>query len=360
MFTIFCDETGNSGSRFFTPEQPVYAQGGWYVQKDRRSELEQAVLELERKHGYNPQSKGTRIKDSPAGRHYLAVVLERISRQATPFFYLVEKRYFICAKAVETYFDPAYNPVVEMDEIRDPDARKQRAELLYVASDDILVAFADAFRAQDCGAIVAVGVRWADALGTSGQKGLAMQLRYGLSFLRKNLENEFSTYNKMGLPKCWDALNVPSFAQAAQLIEQAGLPCELVHDECATMEASFRFFFAQYSDARRRIVTRPDGSVEIFGFRCLQSLSFGNSEALPLLRAADYLLAGCVGFTKLASENEPAPKELRDLAAHGLSRMMHIALGIEPPLSAVDQVGEIMASDIWIKKVALQFGSPTK
>lgn len=104
MFTVFCDETGNSGSRFFSPEQPVFAEGGWYVRNDLRAELEAAVLELEKEHGFKPQSKGTRMKDSPAGQRYLAAVLERISQQGTPFFYLVEKRYFICARAVWTYF----------------------------------------------------------------------------------------------------------------------------------------------------------------------------------------------------------------------------------------------------------------
>jgi hypothetical protein len=30
-FTVFCDETGNSGTRFFSPDQPAYAEGGWFV-----------------------------------------------------------------------------------------------------------------------------------------------------------------------------------------------------------------------------------------------------------------------------------------------------------------------------------------
>src|SRR4051812_44633306 len=113
QFTVFCDETGNSGTRFFSPEQPVYAEGGWFVRNEHRSELETAVLELEKEHGFNPQSKGTRLKDSPSGRRYLAAVLNKVGQSATPFFYLVEKRYFICAKAVWTYFDPSYNPTID-------------------------------------------------------------------------------------------------------------------------------------------------------------------------------------------------------------------------------------------------------
>ena len=62
LFTVFCDETGNSGSRFFSPEQPVYAEGGWYVREDQRAGLERAIVELEKDYGYNPQTKGTRLK----------------------------------------------------------------------------------------------------------------------------------------------------------------------------------------------------------------------------------------------------------------------------------------------------------
>lgn len=355
MFTVFCDETGNSGTRFFSPEQPVYAEGGWFVRNDQQADLEAAILELEKEHGYNPRSKGTRMKDSPFGRRYLATVLKKVSQSAAPFFYLVEKRYFICAKAVWTYFDPTYNSMIETEEPRDPAIRKLRADSLYTAPDSILLAFADAFRAQDSAGLVAVGRQWADALGAAGQGGLAMQIRFGLPHLRENLEEEFTLFGQMGLPKGWDTLNAPSFAQATQLIEQSGRPCQLLHDECATLEATFRYFFARYCDADRRIVSRADGSVEIFGFRNLRSLSFGDSEARPLLRAADYLLAGCSGFARLAAAGEPVPNDFRELANHGLSRMMHAALDRKPPPSVAGQTGEIMASDAWIQRLAQAF-----
>jgi hypothetical protein len=182
-----------------------------------------------------------------------------------------------------------------------------------------------------------------------------MQIRFGLPYLRENLEDEFTTYGRMGLPKGWDSLNAPSFAQATQLIEQSGRPCQLLHDECATLETSFHYFFARYCNAERQIVTRADGSVEIFGFQNLRSLVFGDSEELPLLRAADYLVAGCSGFARLAADGEPVPEDFKELAAHGLSRMMHAALDRRPPSGVAAQTGEIMASDAWIQRVAQSF-----
>jgi hypothetical protein len=54
---------------------------------------------------------------------------ERCVQTAIPFFYLVEKKYFICAKAVGTFFDSNYNPLVDPEEATHPDVRKLRAEL---------------------------------------------------------------------------------------------------------------------------------------------------------------------------------------------------------------------------------------
>jgi hypothetical protein len=355
VHTIFCDETGNSGSRYFSPDQPVYAEGGWLVADDKRAELENTVIELEQRFRFTPKTKGTRLKDSPKGREYIAAVLAAVGQTATPFFYLVEKKYFICAKAVGTYFDPDYNSVVDPEELSDPRMRKLRADILYAAPDPILLNFAEAFRDQNAAGLVAVGKDWADALMASGQTGLATQLRFSLSDLQRNMQGEFERFNELGLSRGWDTLNAPSFAQAVQLIEQAAPPCVMLHDQCDSLQASLRFFFARYHDADHRIVQRRDGSIEVFGFRSLRALSFGDSESLPLLRAADYLLAGCVDFTRRALADEPIPEELRTTATFGLSRMMHEARGVEPPASVRFQIGELMASDRWIAKVSRAF-----
>lgn len=355
MFTVFCDETGNTGSRYFSPEQPVFAEGGWFVRSDRCAELEGAILELEQQYRFTPQTKGTKLKGHRKGTEYIAAVLDCVSRTAVPFFYLVEKKYFICAKAVGTYFDPAYNPTVDPDEASDPSTRKLRADLLYAAPEWILNFFAESFRDQNPGGLVLAGRQWADALAAKGQADMARQLRIALPNLHENMAGEFDHIGKLNLPRGWDSLNVPSFAQAVQLIEQAGYPCELLHDECASFEPSFRFFFARYCDAEPEVITRQDGTVEIFGLRCLRKLSFGNSESLPLLRASDYLLAACVEVATLAQAGEPIPDELKSAGFHGLSRMMHLGIDREPPTSAARQVGELMASDAWIEKVARAF-----
>lgn len=357
--TLYCDETGNSGSRFYTPDQPVFAEGGWLVPHDKRAELETTILEFESRSPFGARSKGTRLKDSPAGRAYLRTVLAAVNRVATPFLYIVEKKYFICAKAVETYFDPNYNPTIDPLETHDPTTRKLRADLLHSAPDEVVAKFADAFRAQDAAGLTAVGLLWARALMERREAGLAMQLRACLPGLTANMSEEFRRLREKNLPRGWDSLNAPSVAQVFQLIERSAPPCDLLHDQCDSLASSYQYFFELYRNAAPDVLTRLDGTPEFFGFQRLNSLSFGNSEMLPLIRACDFLVATCVDFARRALAGEEIPAELHACASFGFARMMANAVGKEPadPKTRA-QIGEIMAADTWIAHVAERYAHP--
>ena len=354
--TFFCDETGNTGSQFYSPEQPVYAEGGWIVPHERRAALEATFLEIEQKFRFTPKTKGTKLKDSTRGQECIVAALNAMSVDAIPFFYLVEKRYFICAKAVETYFDPKYNPSVDPLETFDPRIRMRRADLLYGVPDEVVAEFAHAYRHEEPDGIVISGRRWADALARNNEQGLAMQLRVCLPRIRDHMRNEFTKLRGMGLPKSYDTLNAPSLAQTFQLIERSSPPCDLIHDQCDTMAEIYRFFFDRYRNAAHEVVPKLDGGIEIFGFRQLNSLSFANSEELPLLRACDYLLAACVDFTRRAGSGQDIPDLLRAAAHHGLGRMMDAAAGrVSNHRATARQIGEFMASDAWIEKVVAKW-----
>lgn len=356
--TLFCDETGNSGSRFNDPDQPLYAEGGWLVPHAACARLAGEFAEIETRFGYTPKTKGTRIKDSATGRSCIAAALEMLARDATPFFYVVEKRYFICAKAVETYFDPKYNPSIDPVETFDPRLRTLRADLLYGAPDAVVAAFADSFRQEDHVAIARIGADWANAMAACRQLGLATQLRVSLPMIAGHMEREFAKLRTTGLPKGYATLNAPSLAQAFQLIERSSPPCDMIHDQCDSLAAIYRYFFDRYRNAEHDVLPKLDGSGEIFGFRRLNSLSFGDSEMLPLLRASDYLLASCVDLCKRAVNREEIPVELRDASQHGLARMMNMAAGHHSDVRTSGQIGEIMASDMWISQVAESFFNP--
>ncbi len=351
---FFCDETGNTGPQFYCPDQPIYAEGGWLVPHDRRANLEGAFLEIERSFGFTLKTKGTRLKDSPRGRECLMTALREMNGAAIPFFYLVEKRYFTCAKAVETFFDPKYNLSIDPIETHDPEVRKLRADLLYAAPESIIAEFADAFRQEDAAKIAAVGAAWVQALRSNREHGLAMQLQVSLPEIQGNMHREFTKLRSAGFPKGYDTLNAPSLAQVFQVIERSSPPCDLIHDQCDSMAPIYQHFFDLYRDAQPDVLPKLDGTAEIFGFNRLNSFSFGDSEAHPLLRASDYLVAAAVDLARRAMTGRDISTELHACAQYGLGRMMNQAIGKDAPTQS-HQIGEIMASDAWVKKVAQRF-----
>lgn len=354
--TLFCDETGNSGRRFYCPEQPLYAEGGWLVSKEEVPALAESFLKVERDFKFTPKTKGTKLKDSARGRECIATALRAVSERATPFFYVVEKRYFICAKAVECFYDPNYNPEIDPRETHFKEIRSGRADLLYLAPDEVLSAFAESYRNKDAAAVAKCAARWVAFLNAEGAHEMARQLAGCLPTIREDMQREFSGLEAMGLPNGYDSLNTPSLAQALQLIEAQCPACDIVHDQCDTMAAVYRFFFERYRDAERAVVPYADGQGQIYGLRNVRTLSFDDSESAPLLRACDYLLAACVDFTRRAVAGDEIPEEIREAAHHGLGRMLTEAAGVSLGPSGLEfQIGEIMAADRWISTVARRF-----
>lgn len=92
------------------------------------------------------------------------------------------------------------------------------------------------------------------------------------------------------------------------------------------------------------------------GLQDVRTLSFGDSEAEPFLRACDYLLAACVDFTRRAISGDEIPVEIREAAHHGLGRMLTQAAGLGQGSADLEfQIGGIMAADRWIGSVAKPF-----
>ncbi len=187
---FFCDETGNSGSRFYIPDQPIYAEGGWIIPHDERSQVESELLRLEQRHGYTPRTKGTSLKSSPRGRSYMLEAFEVLRHHAAPFVYLIEKRYFVCSKAVESYFDPTYNSAIGPQETWDPDVRQARAEMFYAGPEELVALFAEAYRTEDGPQIAAVGGQWVEWFKGQGDMKFASELNACLPTIGEHMREE--------------------------------------------------------------------------------------------------------------------------------------------------------------------------
>src|ERR1039457_5131312 len=124
--SLFCDETGNTGKRFLDPAQPVFAEGGWFIAHKDRPRAMNAIEEVERKYTSGARElKGAELIKKGKGQSLMRNVCESVGRNGgVPFIHVVEKRYAVCTKIVETYFDSDYNPTIATGELWDP-ARRQ-------------------------------------------------------------------------------------------------------------------------------------------------------------------------------------------------------------------------------------------
>jgi hypothetical protein len=349
---FFCDETGNSGSRFYMPDQPIYTEGGWIVPHEKRAKAEATVRALEEKHKFNPKTKGSALKTSTRGRAYMREVFTMLQDCAVPFVYLVEKRYFVCAKAVETYFDPVYNPKINPRETWSPEVRQARAEKFYAGPEEVIAEFAEAYRTENHDAIAAVGARWMEWFHSRGDLTTAGEINAALPTIAEHIRDEFSSLHTGDLPRGFDSMNMPALTQVFQLVEQNVPACDLLHDECASFEAVYRYVFNLERDAKPGAVVMDDGRKQIYGFERLNSLAFGSSEEQPLLRAADYLTASCTDFARRSFAGEEVPQDLAELAYPGLGAIMAWALShMLPDSERMPQLGQVLGSEQFAGRV---------
>ena len=359
--TFFCDEAGNSGGQYFHPDQPIYAEGGWVISHGQRAAAMEFVADLEKTRGYSPRTKGSFLKSAAAGRAYMEEAQVGLGQIGAPFLYLVEKRYFACSKAVETYFDPNSNSAVAPDETKRPIAYRMRAEKLYAAPDTLIAAFAQAYRGHDAAGIEAVGKDWEEFLISTGDVVMATELRAGLSGIRRNMRKELISDEKPPFPSGLDCLNMPSMARVFQLVEQHCPPCDMVHGECAGFEAAYRYVFDQLRNIDAAELETVDGRKRAFGFTRLTSLSFADSEEQPLLRVSDYLVASCVDFAQRAAADAEIPSGLAQCAYPGLGGILSWVLSQMLPVERrVRQMGEAVASDSWMRRVFGTFYKMTR
>src|SRR5258706_11705664 len=131
--TLFCDETGSTGSRFLDPIQPFFAEGGWFIAHEHKSRAMDAILEVERKFKFGAKElKGSDLVKKPKGQKLMREICEVVGKNGgVPFIYAVEKRYAVCSKIVETFFDPVYNPKIPNSDTWNPEKRQSDAQFFY-------------------------------------------------------------------------------------------------------------------------------------------------------------------------------------------------------------------------------------
>jgi hypothetical protein len=344
-WALYCDESGNTGKNFGDRAQPVFIEAGWYVRHEEAAGIAEKIERLERREGYsNKEVKGAKLLKSGKGRGFLRAVSETMGHSAIPYFYLVEKRYAICAKMVESLFDPSYNSAVRNEELWDPDARQELAQGFYDGPEDLIYSFGAAYREKNPDAIRRNAQLWLEHFQAKPVGDLATRIAAVLPVLKEEMRGEFGACDET--PTGYDTLNMPIWVMMFQDMEHHFLdPCDLIHDRIVEFQNCFEHTYKMLRDGRRSTMVFKDGRAFTSGLRKVVSLSFAESETQPLIRAADCIAASTREFAWRAFNDESIDENIAKAVYPTLGALacwvmshMHPSLGFFP------QLGTVMAS----------------
>jgi len=238
---IFLDESGNSGRRFWDIQQPTYIEGGWVVAKENVKRIASIIEEIEANYALNVQEiKGKKLIKHRRGQQLILQIIESIGQNGgIPLLHLIEKKYFVCAKIVETYLDPLYNPEVALSDQLNLNKRQNIAEILYDTDSPLIEEFAEAYRAKNRSAILTNAKRWSLLLKNNEYFELSNLINSVIPNLRDLLEVEFSVSESPELKRV-DSINIPAWFYIFQHIEQ-NVPCQcsIIHDKIDTFEVAY-------------------------------------------------------------------------------------------------------------------------
>jgi Protein of unknown function (DUF3800) len=354
-YILFCDETGSTGSRFLDPAQPHYAEGGWFISNLQRDSAAKAVLDAENRFSASAKElKGAELVRKPRGQAFLRHVCEGVGRAGgLPFIIIVEKRYAVCSRIVETFLDPDYNPEIPVSETWDPEKRQADAELFYSRDDSLIQEFAEAYRLLDSPRLKTNAESWVTLLRASGLPDEASRVAGVLPNLEEAVEIERMHLSSGKFPSGMDSLNLPVVTDVFQFVEQdCPFPCGIIHDQTASFQPVYQFIFKLFSNGSPMTVELKGGRRLCAGFKNAVSLTFRDSKLEPLIRAADYALAGTRKFVQLALANEPISADLTNVAFATLGTLLlNVYAAKHPSIGTTPELARTMASRSWNRRV---------
>lgn len=157
VMKLFLDESGNTGTNWIDLQQPYFVYGGWLFRDDQCQIANDKINEI------FSFSKASELKSKyilERKKNYFYDMMDFFlgDLRAIPMFVVVDKKYMVAAKIVETFFDNAYNPNINGYLTLNTPLKKALADIVY--KDKLLITtFADALKKCQIDIIVITNVR---------------------------------------------------------------------------------------------------------------------------------------------------------------------------------------------------------
>lgn len=212
----------------------------------------------------------------------------------------MDKDYLLATKAVETFFDPAYNHFFHMGFTSAFDVKKDLAESFMLAPEP-LAEFAGMLREgvePEPARIVNLASQLADFLEVNRATALAETLRHFTPEEVQDIASEFGAdvWMRTTLGHSMFAL----MQRLEQFLRPRGVHLEIVHDEILRFDALLGLVRGMFRETDSNDVQVINGEIRFYSMPTVDSMRLGDSKDEPFIQLAD-LLAGFVRmvFTKL-------------------------------------------------------------
>lgn len=300
--TFYCDESGNTGVNWGDPDQPVFVHGGWMIPSIHQGNLLAALPVLRERHRLKAaELKWQQLAKRGNGSAVFRDIFETmLANAAVPFFHVMDKDYLLATKAVETFFDPAYNHFFHMGFTSAFDVKKDLAESFMLAPEP-LAEFAGMLREgvePEPARIVNLASQLADFLEVNRATALAETLRHFTPEEVQDIASEFGAdvWMRTTLGHSMFAL----MQRLEQFLRPRGVHLEIVHDEILRFDALLGLVRGMFRETDSNDVQVINGEIRFYSMPTVDSMRLGDSKDEPFIQLAD-LLAGFVRmvFTKL-------------------------------------------------------------
>ena len=271
-FTLYCDESGNTGGNFLDPAQPIYALAGWLIPTPEIQVAESRVLKFEQQFtSPGEETKSKSILKSQSGLIAILNLFKSLGNGGClPTFSMAEKKYCIAAKIVETFLDPAHNDRVHPDLLWDTPEKRNIAELFTELPQDKIENFAIAYRNADSIGLSQSARDISLYIKLSLHEDLAQMIEGALPQMDDiaKLEQDSNFF----LPnRAMQALNTPTAAQFFMMMDQFGkstnCSIQIVHDEASYYQDGLQEVFRLHQQAKEGTIHFPHTSLTFPQFR---------------------------------------------------------------------------------------------
>jgi hypothetical protein len=349
----YFDESGNSGSRFLDYQQPTYIEGGWAVEKNNIQELSNLIIEIENSYPYNIEElKGKNLVKHRRGQELILKMIHEIGQHGgIPILHICEKKYMVCGKIVETFFDPLYNSKISYADQWNLEKRQKIAQFFYELNIPLVDEFADAYKSKNSEEILTNAKKWVQYLVKNNHKELSDLIVHVIPNIKESLSDEFSVGDEPSF-KGIDSLNIPVWFNIFQHIEQnTPSPCSIIHDKIDTFELAYLESFTMLKNASEGTIRFKD-RMWVYPLKNIDNLTFEDSKKSPLVRAADLVVGSSAYYIKLVMSSTAIPDLLHKIAFRTLGIfLMDLISHMHPQLGPPLNLGSIIGSFGWTQKI---------